>query len=61
MIFLNTNYQITIESWIRNTMLLKILQAAIIFFDQFKVPTIKFGKCLAEFMIPIALVKKFGS
>ena len=32
-----------------------------IFFDQFKVPSIKFGKCFAEFMIPIALLKKFGS
>ena len=32
-----------------------------IFFDQFKVPTIEFGKCFAEFMIPIALLKKFGS
>ena len=32
-----------------------------IFFDQFKVPTIKFGKCFAEFMIPIALPKKIGS
>ena len=32
-----------------------------VFFDQFKVPTIKFGKCFAEFMIPIALLKKFGS
>ena len=32
-----------------------------IFFDQFKVPTIKFGKCFAEFMLPIALLKKFGS
>ena len=31
-----------------------------IFFDQFKVPTIKFGKCFAESMIPIALLKKFG-
>ena len=32
-----------------------------IYFDQFKVPsTIKFGKCFAEFMIPIALLKKFG-
>ena len=30
-----------------------------IFFDQFKVPTIKFGKCFVEFMIPIALLKKF--
>ena len=32
-----------------------------IFFDQFKVPTIKFGKCFAEFMISIAVLKKFGS
>ena len=32
-----------------------------IVFDQFKVPTIKFGKGFAEFMIPIALLKKFGS
>ena len=32
-----------------------------IFFDQFKVPAIKFGKCFEEFMIPIALLKKFGS
>ena len=32
-----------------------------IFFDQFKVPTKKFGKCFAEFMIPIALLEKFGS
>ena len=30
-------------------------------FDQFKVLTIKFGKCFAEFMIPIALLKKFGN
>ena len=32
-----------------------------IFFDQYKVPTIKFGKCFAEFMLQIALLKKFGS
>ena len=32
-----------------------------IFYDQFKVPTIKFGKRFAEFMIPIALLKKIGS
>ena len=32
-----------------------------IFFDQFKVPTVKFGKCFAEFVIPIALLKEFGS
>ena len=32
-----------------------------IFFDQLNVSTIKLGKCFAEFMIPIALLKKFGS
>ena len=31
------------------------------FFKKFKVPTIKFGKCFAEYMIPIALLKKFDS
>ena len=40
---------------------IKFLQSDMIFFDQFKVPTIKFGKRFAEFMIPIALLKKFGS
>ena len=29
-----------------------------IFFDQFKFPTIKFGKCFVEFMTLIALLKK---
>ena len=32
-----------------------------ILFDQFKVSTIEFGKRFANFMIPIALLKKFGS
>ena len=36
-------------------------QTEMIFFDQFKVSTIKFGKCIGEFMISIALLKKFGS
>ena len=31
-----------------------------IFFDQFKVHTIKFGKCFAEFMIQIALPKNLA-
>ena len=31
-----------------------------IFFDQFNVPTIKFGKSFAEFMIPIALLGSFA-
>ena len=36
-------------------------QTDMMFFDQFKVPTIKFGKRFAKFMIPIAYIKKFGS
>ena len=43
------------------TVLHKIFQTDIIFFDQFKLPAIKFGKRFAEFMIPIALLKMFGS
>ena len=31
-----------------------------ILFDQFKVPTINFGKCFAEFMTPIALLKSLA-
>ena len=46
---------------ILDTLLHKFFQTDMIFFDQFKVPTIKFGKCFAEFMISIALLKKFGS
>ena len=41
--------------------MLKFFQIDMIFFDQFKVPTIKFGKCCVELMTPIALLKKFGS
>ena len=60
-IFLNL-YQISIEFWIRNTLLHKFFfQTDMIFFDQFKVPKIKFEKCFAEFMISIALLKEFGS
>ena len=61
MIFFNFLYQIFIEFWITNTLLHKFFQTDIIFFDQFKVSTIKFGKCFAELMIPIALLKKLGS
>ena len=60
MIFLDLYYQISIEFWITNTLLHKFFQTDMIYFDQFKVPTIKFGKCFAEFLIPIALPKKFG-
>ena len=54
-------YQISIEFRIRNTLLQKFLQADMIFFDQFIVPMIECGKCFAEFMIPVALLKEFGS
>ena len=59
--FLKFIYQIFIKFWITNTLLHKFFQTNMIFFDQYKVPTIKFGKCVAEFMIPIALLKKFDS
>ena len=59
--FLIFIYQISIEIWIRNTLLHKFLQTDMIFFYQFKVLTVKFGKCFTKFMIPIALLKKFGS
>ena len=59
--FLKFIYQISIEFWITNTLLHRFFQTDMIFFDQFKVPTLKFGKRFAEFMIPIALLKKFGS
>ena len=59
--FLIFVYQISIEFWITNTLLHKLFQTGMIFFDQFKVPTIRLGKCFAELMIPIALLKKLGS
>ena len=58
--FLTFIYQISIEFWIRNTLSKKFFQADMIFFDKFEVPTIKFRKCFAEFMILIALLKEFG-
>ena len=51
-------YQISIKFWITNALLHKFFQTDMIFFDQLKVPTIKIGKCFAEFMIPKALLKK---
>ena len=59
--FLKFIYQISIEFWITNNLLHKFFQTDMIFFDQFKMPTIKFGKRFAEFMIPIAFLKKFDS
>ena len=37
------------------TLLHNSFQTEMIFFEQFKVPTIKFGKCFAEIMISIAV------
>ena len=59
--FLKFIYQISMKFWIINTLLHKFFQTDMIFFDQFKVPTIEFGKCFVEFMVPIALLKKFDS
>ena len=53
--YLKFIYQISIECLIRNPLSQKLLQTDMIFFDQFKVPTVKFGKCISELMIPIAL------
>ena len=59
--FLKFIYQISIKFLITNTLLHKCFQTDMIYLDQYKVPTIKFGKYFAEFMIPIALLKKFSS
>ena len=59
--FLKFIYQILIEFWITNTLLHKVFHTDMILFVQVKVPTIKFGKRFAEFMIPIALLKKLDS
>ena len=60
MIFLIYKFicQISIEFCIKNPLLQKFLQTDMIFF---KVPTVKLEKCFAEFCIPIALLKEFGS
>ena len=57
--FLKFIYQIPIEFRIRNMQ--NFLQTDMIFFNQFKVPMVKFRKYFAEFIIPIALLEKFGS
>ena len=65
--FLKFIYQISIKFLITNTLLHKFFQTDMILFDQFEVPTIRFGKRFADLsflllsMIPIALLKKFGS
>ena len=37
----------SIKFWIRSTLLEKFLQSEMIFFIQFKVPTVKLGKCFS--------------
>ena len=60
--FLKFIYQISIELGIKNTLLHKYFQTDMILFDQFKMSTIKLENALRSFMmIPIALLKKFGS
>ena len=57
--FSNFINNISIEFRIIITLLQKFLQTEI-FFDQFIVSTVTFCKCLAGFMIPIALLKELG-
>ena len=54
--FLKFIYLISIDFRITNTLLQTFLQTDLIhvFFDQFIVSMVKFGKCFAGFMIPIA-------
>ena len=56
MIFLNLYTKSQKNSGLQILLLHKFFLTDMIFFDQFKVPTIKFGKCFAEFMIPIVLL-----
>ena len=44
--FIKFIYQISIEFWIRNTLLQKFLQTDMIFFDQLNMPTLKFINAL---------------
>ena len=58
--FLEFINQISLEFWIWNTLLQKFLPTDMIFFHQFIVSTVKFGKCFAELMILTALLKELG-
>ena len=59
MIFLNLIYKISNKFWITNTLLHKFFQTDMIFFDQFKVPTIKIGKCFAELVADLLRICAF--
>ena len=60
--FLKFMYQISFKnSGLEIPCCRSFFQADMIFFEQIKVPTTKFGKCFVEIMKPIALLKEFGS
>ena len=58
---MSKEYPALLNSGLQIPCCISFFQNDMVFFDQFKVPTIKFGKYFAEFMIPIALLKKFDS
>ena len=60
MLFLNLYTKISIELWIRNTLLQKFLQTDMIS-RSIQSAYDKIRKYFAEFMIPIALLKEFAS
>ena len=55
--FLKFIYQISMEFRNTHTFMQRFLQSDKIFYDQFIVSRVNFGKCFAEFMIHIALLK----
>ena len=61
LIFLNLYTESPKNSGLEIPRCISFFQTDMIFFDQFKVPTIKFGKCFVEFMTPIALLKELDS
>ena len=54
-------HQVTIEIRFRKSLAQKIFKSNLEFRNQIIVSSIKFWKCLAKFMIPIALFKKLLS
>ena len=54
-------HQVTIEIRFRKSLAQESFKSNLEFRNQIKVSSIKFWKCFAKFMIPIALFKKFLS
>ena len=54
MIFLTLYTKSLKNSGLQIPCCISFFQTDMMFFDKFKVPTIKFGKCFEEFMRPIA-------